>query len=141
VSLALPYARRTSALRRLLEHIALALAGRAGARLARRLGVTVSRSLLIRLIRALPDPEIGSLAVVGVDESLVGTVYGVLLYVVNFLVLSPLLFPVFGDANQPFELFAHVVFGTVLAFFFYGSGVRRSEGFVAIGPAQRAPAR
>ncbi|MDP4510534.1 hypothetical protein [Nonomuraea turcica] len=73
--------------------------------------------------------------------ALVGTVYGALLYVVNFLLLSPLLFPVFGDANQPFELFAHVVFGTVLAFFFYGSGVRRSEGFLAIGSAERAPAR
>ncbi|MGP3920943.1 ISL3 family transposase [Nonomuraea sp. 10N515B] len=63
-----PYARRTSAMRRLLEHIALALAGRAGARLASRLGIAVSRSLLIRLIRALPDPEIGTVAVVGVDE-------------------------------------------------------------------------
>ncbi|MDP9869678.1 MULTISPECIES: transposase family protein [Streptosporangium] len=57
--LARPYARRTSALRRLLEHIALALAGRAGAHLASQLGITVSRSLLIR---ALPDPEIGSIA-------------------------------------------------------------------------------
>ncbi|MGW0811617.1 ISL3 family transposase [Nonomuraea sp. NPDC002799] len=66
--LAQPYARRTSTLRRLLEHIALALAGRAGARLADRLGITVSRSLLIRLIRALPDPEIGPVSVLGVDE-------------------------------------------------------------------------
>jgi uncharacterized membrane protein YagU involved in acid resistance len=73
--------------------------------------------------------------------ALVGTVYGALLYVVNFLLLSPLLFPVLQDANQPFELFAHVVFGTVLAFFFYGSGVRRDEGFLAIGAAERVPAR
>ncbi|MEO3853997.1 hypothetical protein ABGB08_03765 [Acrocarpospora sp. B8E8] len=73
--------------------------------------------------------------------ALIGTVFGALLYVVNFLVLSPLLFPVFRDANQPFELFAHVVFGTVLAFFFYGSGVRRQEGFLAIGPGERAAAR
>ncbi|WP_240778056.1 hypothetical protein [Nonomuraea basaltis] len=62
------HARRTSLLRRLLEHIALALAGRAGARLAAHLGIIVSRSLLIRLIRALPDPEVGSVAVLGVDE-------------------------------------------------------------------------
>jgi transposase len=62
------YARRTSSLRQLLEHIALALAGRAGARLAARLGITVSRSLLIRLIRTLPDPEVGSVTVLGVDE-------------------------------------------------------------------------
>lgn len=66
--LAPPYARRTPALQRLLEHIALALAGRAGARLAARLGLTASRSLLIRLIRALPDPEIGPITTVGVDE-------------------------------------------------------------------------
>ncbi|GLW05667.1 hypothetical protein Misp01_07970 [Microtetraspora sp. NBRC 13810] len=66
--LARRYARRTSSLRRLLEHIALALAGRAGARLAARLGITVSRSLLIRLIRALPDPEVGPVTVLGVDE-------------------------------------------------------------------------
>jgi uncharacterized membrane protein YagU involved in acid resistance len=72
--------------------------------------------------------------------ALAGTLYGAALYVVNFLVLSPLLFPVFQDANQPFELFAHIVFGTVLSFFFYGSGVRRDEGFLAIGPADRAAA-
>ncbi|WP_308249202.1 ISL3 family transposase [Nonomuraea harbinensis] len=66
--LAQPYARRTSALRRLLEHIALALAGRAGARLAARLGITVSRSLLIRLIRALPDPETRQVRILGVDD-------------------------------------------------------------------------
>ncbi|GAA5772547.1 hypothetical protein Aros01_09104 [Streptosporangium roseum] len=36
--------------------------------MAGQLGITVSRSLLIRLIRALPDPEIDSIAVVGVDE-------------------------------------------------------------------------
>jgi uncharacterized membrane protein YagU involved in acid resistance len=69
--------------------------------------------------------------------ALAGTVYGAVLYVVNFLVLSPLLFPVFAEANQPFELFAHVVFGTLLSFFFYGSGVRRDEGFLAISPSRR----
>jgi transposase len=66
--LAHPYARQTPALRRLLENIALALAGRAGARFAAKLGITVSRSLLIRLIRALPDPEIGQVRVLGVDD-------------------------------------------------------------------------
>ncbi|MGP3919820.1 hypothetical protein [Nonomuraea sp. 10N515B] len=73
--------------------------------------------------------------------ALVATVYGGLLYVVNFWLLSPLLFPVFQDANQPFELFAHLVFGTVLGFFFYGSGARRQEGFVSIGPAQHTAPR
>ncbi|TDC99478.1 ISL3 family transposase, partial [Nonomuraea diastatica] len=66
--LASRYARRTSSLSRLLKHIALALAGRAGARLAAHLGIFVSRSLLIRLIRALPDPEVGSVTVLGVDD-------------------------------------------------------------------------
>jgi transposase len=62
------HARRTPALGLVLEHIALALAGRAGARLAAKLGITVSRSLLIRLLRALPDPEIGQVRVLGVDD-------------------------------------------------------------------------
>lgn len=65
--------------------------------------------------------------------ALVGTVYGALLYVVNFLILSPIAFPVFQNANQPFELFAHVVFGTLLSFAFFGSGARRGEHFLAVG--------
>jgi transposase len=60
--------RRTPILRGLLERIALALAGRAGARLAGALGAVVSRFTLIRLIRALPDPEIGQVTVLGVDD-------------------------------------------------------------------------
>jgi transposase len=62
------HARRTPGLRGLLEAIALALAGRAGARLAGVLGIEISRSTLIRLIRALPDPEIGLIRVLGVDD-------------------------------------------------------------------------
>jgi transposase len=65
---ALLHQRRTPGLRALLEQVALALAGRAGSRLAGALGVAVSRSTLIRLIRALPDPEIGQVAVLGVDD-------------------------------------------------------------------------
>jgi hypothetical protein len=56
-----------------------------------------------------------------------------LLYVVNFLVLTPLWFPTFKAANQPFEVFAHMVFGTLLSFAFFGSGVRRGERALAIG--------
>ena len=40
--------RRTAGLRSLLERVALALAGRAGSRLARALGAVVSRFTLIR---------------------------------------------------------------------------------------------
>jgi DNA-binding NarL/FixJ family response regulator len=60
--------RRTPRLRAVLERVALALAGRAGARLTATLGVTVSRCTLLRLIRALPDPEFGQVTVLGVDE-------------------------------------------------------------------------
>jgi transposase len=59
---------RTALLRGLLEAIGLALAGRAGARLARELGVAVSRTTLIRLVRARPDPGIGQIMVLGVDD-------------------------------------------------------------------------
>jgi transposase len=65
---ALLHQRRTPGLRSLLEQVALALAGRAGSRLAGGLGVAVSRSTLIRLVRALPDPEIGQITVLGVDD-------------------------------------------------------------------------
>jgi transposase len=60
--------RRTAGLRGLLERVALALAGRAGSRLARALGAAVSRFTLIRLVRALPDPQTGQVTVLGVDD-------------------------------------------------------------------------
>jgi transposase len=62
------YQRRTARLRGLLEKVALALAGRAGSRLAAALGTAVSRFTLIRLVRALPDPEAGPVTVPGVDD-------------------------------------------------------------------------
>jgi uncharacterized membrane protein YagU involved in acid resistance len=63
--------------------------------------------------------------------ALAGTIYGALLYVVNFLVIAPLAFPIFEAANQPFELVVHVLFGTLLSLAFFGSDVRRGEGVVA----------
>jgi transposase len=62
------YQRRTAQLRGLLEKVALALAGRAGSRLAAALGAAVSRFTLIRLVRALPDPPAGPVTVLGVDD-------------------------------------------------------------------------
>ncbi|MEU6711677.1 ISL3 family transposase [Nonomuraea sp. NPDC046802] len=67
--LTLPYRRRSVSLLGMLEDIALALAGRAGARLAALLGIAVHPTTLIRLIRALPEPELTRApAVVGVDD-------------------------------------------------------------------------
>jgi DNA-binding transcriptional LysR family regulator len=51
------YGRRTRRLHELLTAVALALAGRGGARLARTLHTPVSRMTLLRLVRALPDPQ------------------------------------------------------------------------------------
>ncbi|MFD1044306.1 ISL3 family transposase, partial [Kibdelosporangium lantanae] len=51
------YARRTSILQRMLAAVGLALGGRAGARLTQRLAVSVSRMTLLRMVRALPDPD------------------------------------------------------------------------------------
>jgi len=62
------YARRTPLLRTLPEQVALALAGRAGAQLASRLGLPASRDTLLRLLRALADPEVAGVAVLGVDD-------------------------------------------------------------------------
>ncbi|WP_216214793.1 hypothetical protein [Amycolatopsis aidingensis] len=90
-------------------------------------------SVAFGLVFALVVPMLATNGTV----ALAGTLYGGLLYVVNFLVLASLVFPVFQNANQPFELFAHIVFGTILSFFFYGSGVRKDEAFASL----RAPRR
>ncbi len=60
--------RWTERLRSTLAAVGLALAGRAGARLARVFGVSVSRSTVLRLVDALPEPDIPAPRVVGVDE-------------------------------------------------------------------------
>ena len=53
----------------MLTHVALELAGRAGARLARALGVAVHRGTLLRLVIDLPDPPLRAAPdVVGVDD-------------------------------------------------------------------------
>ncbi|MFD1146053.1 ISL3 family transposase [Saccharothrix hoggarensis] len=62
------HARRTLSSRTALECIGLALAGRTGARLAAGLGLPASRSTLLRLVHALPDPPVGAVEVLGVDD-------------------------------------------------------------------------
>ena len=60
--------RRTPPLARTLTSVALALAGRAGARLAAALDLTAGRSSLLRLVIAQPDPESGTVTILGVDD-------------------------------------------------------------------------
>jgi hypothetical protein len=63
-----PWTLRTPGLRGALETIGLAAACRAGARLSARLSMHASRSRLLRLIRALPDPAPADVPVLGVDD-------------------------------------------------------------------------
>ena len=63
------HARRSPGLRAALVAVGLALAGRPGSRLAIKLGMSVGRSTLLRMIRALPDPPVGQVTVLGVESS------------------------------------------------------------------------
>ncbi|MFE2164071.1 transposase family protein [Streptomyces sp. NPDC059447] len=63
-----PHARHTPVLRRLLARVAESLAGRAGARLARLMGMPVAKDTLLRLLRASALEEPGAVRVLGIDE-------------------------------------------------------------------------
>jgi hypothetical protein len=65
--------------------------------------------------------------------ALAGTVYGLLLYVVNFLVLTPLAFMTFRMAQPAVRGLAHLAFGSLPWFAFFGSGARRSDPILAPG--------
>ncbi|MDX3762428.1 transposase family protein [Streptomyces sp. AK02-04a] len=63
-----PHARYTPLMRGTLTSIALALAGRAGSRLAHALGTPAAKDTLLRLLRAFPEEPIGQVKVLGVDD-------------------------------------------------------------------------
>ncbi|WP_329409237.1 transposase [Nocardia vinacea] len=69
---------RSNLLTGLLTKVALALGGRAGQRMTGHLAADVSRSTLLRMVRALPLPAAGALPAVGVDDFAIckGNIYG-----------------------------------------------------------------
>ncbi|GID27494.1 ISL3 family transposase [Paractinoplanes brasiliensis] len=62
------YARRSQHASQALQDIGLALAGRAGARLADRLGLRAGRTTMLRVIRRIPDPASTPVTVLGIDD-------------------------------------------------------------------------
>ena len=62
------HGRRTAPAAGVVEAVAVALGGRAGARLTDRLGLPTSRTTLLRVIRRIPDPPAATPRVLGVDD-------------------------------------------------------------------------
>ncbi|AZP22779.1 ISL3 family transposase [Streptomyces aquilus] len=75
------HSQRTERMRSALAEVGLAVAGRAGARLADAFGARASRNTVLRLVDALPEPQPRTPRVVGVDEYAMrkGRVYGTVL--------------------------------------------------------------
>ncbi|GAA1346601.1 hypothetical protein [Arthrobacter roseus] len=81
------------------------------------LGVVIHtvNSLIFGIILGLVAARLPGNASIAV----VGLVYGLLLYLVNFQLIGRFIFPQFQMPNQPFEVLAHLVFGAVAALFLF----------------------
>jgi hypothetical protein len=55
-------------------------------------------------------------------------IFGLFVYLLDFRVFSPIWFPAFQEANQPFELLVHLLYGQLLAIIFLSRGMLRREG-------------
>jgi uncharacterized membrane protein YagU involved in acid resistance len=69
--------------------------------------------------------------------ALVGALYGIAIYLLDFRVFAPLWFNTFEYVDQSFELLIHMLYGLVVALAFYSSDVRKGEPFIKISGTRR----
>jgi hypothetical protein len=98
------------------------------------IAIHVVQSALFGMLFALVVPSLKSNGMI----ALAGTAYGLALFLVNFVILAQVVpqFRAFQNTNYPFEFFAHIVYGTLLSFFFY-----REVGAQRAAAAATSPAR